>query len=109
MFSILTFIATNAQPRGNYLSSIIMILLAIVFFYFILWRPEKKRRKKAQEQRESLKIGDKITAMGMIGTVDKIQNDTIIIKTYDDSSKIEILKAAITQVHKEDSDQDNKK
>jgi len=44
-----------------------------------------------------MKIGDRITAMGMIGTVAKILETTLIVKTYDDS-KIEILKTAITDV-----------
>ena len=88
--------AVGSQSTG-YMSSLIMILLAVVFFYFILWRPEQKRRKSQQKQRESLKVGDRVTAMGILGTIDKIEENTIILKTYDDS-KIEMLKAAITDV-----------
>lgn len=83
--------------KTGYINSLIMILLAVVFFYFILWRPEQKRRKAAQAQRESLKVGDRVTAMGIIGIVDKIDKDTIILKTID-NSKIEMLKAAVTEV-----------
>jgi preprotein translocase subunit YajC len=85
---------------GGYMQSLIMILLAVVFFYFILWRPEQKRRKAQQKQRESLKAGDKVTAMGILGTIDSVEENTIILKNID-GSKMEILKAAVTEVKSE--------
>lgn len=93
--------APAAGPeQGSYWQTLIMIGIAIVFFYFILWRPEQKRRKVMEKQRSSLKKGDKITAMGIVGTVVKVQPEspTMIVKMYD-GSKIEMLKAAISEVH----------
>lgn len=87
-----------AAKEGGLSQTLIMIGVALVFFYFILWRPEQKRRKAAEKQRNSMKVGDRVTAMGIVGTVAKIQDSTIIVKMYDGSSKIEILKAAITDV-----------
>jgi preprotein translocase subunit YajC len=85
-------------PRDQGLwQTMIMIAIALVFFYFILWRPEQKRRKAADEQRASLKKGDKVTAMGIIGTVLRVQENTVILKMYD-GAKLEFLKAAITDV-----------
>jgi preprotein translocase subunit YajC len=91
--------APAAAParEQNYWQTIIMIGLALVFFYFILWRPEQKRRKAMEKQRSGLKKGDRVTAMGIVGTVDKIQETTIIVKMVD-GSKIELLKGAITDV-----------
>jgi preprotein translocase subunit YajC len=74
-----------------------MIGVAIVFFYFILWRPEQKRKKAMEVLRTSLKKGDKITAMGIIGTVLKVQENTVIISLHE-GAKMELLKAAITDV-----------
>ena len=79
------------------MQAIIMILLAVVFFYFILWRPEQKRRKAQAERRSSLKKDDKVTAMGIVGTIEEVKETTIIIKNID-GSKIEMLKAAVTEV-----------
>ncbi len=89
----------GASPakEGSLSQTLVMIGVALVFFYFILWRPEQKRRKAAEQQRNSMKIGDRITAMGIIGHIAKIQEQTVIVKMYD-GSKIEILKAAITDV-----------
>lgn len=92
------FAQEGAPPREqNFMQLIIMFGIAIVFFYFILWRPEKKRRKAMEEQRNAMKKGDRVTAMGIIGTLDTISDKTVVIKTID-GSKIEILKAAITDV-----------
>jgi preprotein translocase subunit YajC len=89
--------APAAKEGGGMSQTLMMIGVALVFFYFILWRPEQKRRKAAEAQRNSMKVGDKVTAMGIIGTIARIQENTIIVKMYD-GAKIEILKAAITDV-----------
>jgi preprotein translocase subunit YajC len=89
----------DAAPAGgqNFTQTIIMIGLALVFFYFILWRPEQKRRKAMEKQRSEMKKGDRIIAMGIVGTLDKIQEKTVVLKMVD-GAKIEILKGAITEV-----------
>jgi preprotein translocase subunit YajC len=79
------------------MQTVMMISIALLFFYFILWRPEQKRRKEIESQRAALKKGDRVTAMGIIGTVLRMQEQTVILKMYD-GSKIEVLKGAITDV-----------
>lgn len=83
-----------ARDQGMW-QTFVMIGIAMLFFYFILWRPEQKRRKALEGQRETMKKGDKVTAMGILGTVSRIQEHTVILKMYD-GSKIEVLKGAIT-------------
>lgn len=88
----------GSQAREGGLSQTLVILgMALVFFYFILWRPEQKRRKLVESQRSSMKVGDRITAMGIIGTLAKIQDKTVIVKMFD-GAKIEMLKNCITDV-----------
>lgn len=89
--------AAAAPKENNLMQTLIMIAVALVFFYFILWRPEQKRRKQMENLRTSLKKGDKITAMGIIGTIVKVQDTTVILSMCD-GAKIEVLKAAITDV-----------
>lgn len=91
--------AQEAAPsaRNGMVSTLMMIGLAMVFFYFILWRPEQKRRKAAEQLRSSLKKGDRVTAMGIVGTIAKIKDQTVVLKMVD-GAMIEMLKAAITEV-----------
>lgn len=101
LFSALPLFADGAAEaparENNFMQTLIMIGIALVFFYFILWRPEQKRRKAMEKQRSSLKKGDRVTAMGIVGSVDKVQDATVILKMVD-GAKIEVLKGAITDV-----------
>ncbi len=92
--------AEDAAPAARQQSmwqTLMMIGIALVFFYMILWRPEQKRRKKMQQQREGMRKGDRVTAMGIVGTLVRTEQDTVILKMIDDS-KIEVMKAAISDV-----------
>jgi preprotein translocase subunit YajC len=89
--------AAPSAPQGGMSQTFIMIGVALVFFYLILWRPEQKRRKAAESMRSTLKKGDKVTAMAIIGTIDRMTDTTVVLKMID-GSKIEVLKAAITEV-----------
>lgn len=92
-----SLMADNAAPQQGGSPMLIVVGMALVFFYFILWRPEQKRRKTVEKQRSSMKLGDRITAMGIVGTLDSIQETTVILKMYD-GSKIEMLKNCVTDV-----------
>lgn len=87
----------RVKSQGSFLQTLIMIAIAIVFFYFILWRPEQKRRKDMEKKRGAMKKGDRVTAMGIVGTIDRIKEQTVIIKMVD-GAKIEFLKGAISEV-----------
>lgn len=99
LFSSISLFAEGGAPAGggNMLQTGMMLLVAVLFFYFILWRPEQKRRKKMQQQREALKKGDRVTAMGIVGTVTQINETTLVLKMVE-GAKIEVLKSAITEV-----------
>ncbi|WP_213318051.1 preprotein translocase subunit YajC [Chlamydiifrater volucris] len=94
------FAESMSEPvsKGNFSSSALMLVVAIFFFYFILWRPEQKRRKAVEKTRSELSKGDKVNAMGIIGTVDQVLEHTVILNIT--SGKIEVLKAAINEVLK---------
>ena len=85
------------RDQGQWMS-LVLIAIAFVFIYLMMWRPEQKRRKAMEEQRSALKKGDRVTAMGIVGTVIRVQEHTVILKMYD-GSKIEVLKGAINDVN----------
>ena len=76
---------------------IVMIVVMIAVFYFLLIRPENKKRKKAEEMRNSLSVGDKITTIGgMVGKIVHIGNDLITFETGEDRVRIQVTKWAIS-------------
>ncbi len=107
LFASATLFADEAAPAAreqNMWQTVIMIGIALLFFYLILWRPEQKRRKKMEKQRSSLSKGDRVTAMGIIGTVSRVDEKTVILKMVD-GAKIEVIKGAITDVQPASSEE----
>lgn len=84
-------------PDQSFWQTLVMIGIAFLFFYVILWRPEQKRRKAQEEQRGALKKGDRVIAMGILGTIVRVGEETVIVRMYD-GAKLEFYKAAISEV-----------
>lgn len=91
------FLAQEAAKTQDFTQSLIMIVVLMLAFYLILWRPEQKRRKALEQKKGSLQKGDRVVAVGIIGTVHKIQDNSIILNMVD-GNKIEVLKNAISEV-----------
>lgn len=96
--SISAFAQTEpASGNSNLMQMLFMIGFAVIFFYFIIWRPDQKRRKQMEQMRSSITKGDRVTVMGIIGTVDKVEKDTVILSLYQ-GGKMEVLRNAITDI-----------
>lgn len=78
------------------MDSIMLIVIMIAVFYFMIIRPENKRKKRAEEMRNSLKKGERITTIGgMVGRVVQVNDTTIVFETSEDRVRIEIAKWGI--------------
>lgn len=79
--------------------SIILIVAMLVAMYFLTIRPQKKAEQEAANMRNSLEIGDEITTIGgIIGRIVSIKDETCVIETSKNGTKIRILKSAIRSV-----------
>lgn len=84
---------------GGYGTTIILVIVMIAVFYFCLYRPQKKQEKEAAEMKNNLEVGDEITTIGgIIGEIVSIKEETCVIETSKERSKIRILKSAISKV-----------
>ncbi len=89
---------TASNPMGSLLS-IGMIVVVFIAFYFFGIRPQKKQDREANNMRNSLTVGDEITTIGgILGRVVKITEETVVIETGKDRTKLHILKTAIRSV-----------
>ena len=87
-----------ATDTASMLATFIPLILIIVVFYFLLIRPQKKRDKEVQKMRENIEIADEIVTIGgIIGRIVSIKDDTIVIETAGDRSKIRLARWSIQQ------------
>lgn len=108
MTELLTLLTSNGQTdtatpqSGNDIVSILTMLiplaLMVVIFYFLIIRPEKKRSKKMQEMLNNLEVADEVvTTGGIVGRVLRVTDDTVLIETGSDRTKIRVLKSSIAE------------
>ena len=78
---------------------ILMLVGLLVVMYFVMIRPQKKQEKEQNNMRNNLAVGDEITTIGgIIGRVVSIKEETCVIETSHERTKIRILKSAISRV-----------
>ena len=86
----------TAQTQTNPILSFLPLILMFVVFYFLLIRPQQKRQREHAEMVKNLKKGDRVvTSGGIIGTVQTLQDDYLVLKVGDQDTKIEVLRSAI--------------
>jgi len=90
--------ASAAAGAGSWISLILPLGLMVLFFYFFIIRPEKKRNQEIQNMLNNIQVADEVvTNGGIIGRVISVKEDTILIETGSDRTKIRVLKHAIAK------------
>ena len=78
------------------MAGIIMLVPMILIFYFFLIRPQKKKEKAEKLMRENLQVGDEILTIGGIyGRVISLKEDSMVIESKSDHSKITVARWAL--------------
>ena len=78
---------------------IILIVVLFVVMYFFTIRPQKKQERMINDMRNNLQVGDEITTIGgIIGKIISIREETVLIETGHDRTKIRILRSAVKNV-----------
>ena len=87
----------TASGSGSMWSSIIMMALIILVFWFFIIRPQRKKDKETAKMRSELQIGDElVTIGGIIGIIVSMKEDSLVIETGSDRSKIRVTRWAIS-------------
>lgn len=98
-------ISTSGAQQGQdgdivvqMLTTILPIVLMVVIFYFLLIRPERKRSKKMKEMLDNLQVADEVvTTGGIIGRVLSVKEDTVLIETGSDRTRLRVLRSSIAE------------
>lgn len=91
VLSIFLQAADPAAGQSQWGFWIMMIVIFVIMWLFMI-RPQQKKQKELQQQRDAMKVGDKVvTAGGIHGKLDKIQDTTF---------EIEVAKGIIIKIDK---------
>jgi len=94
--TLLNLFGGGGEGGSNPWMLVLMFALMGGAMYFFSIRPQRKRQKEEQAMREQLEIGDEITTLGgILGRVVTIKEDSLIIETGADRTRIRILRTAI--------------
>ena len=80
-----------AQPQNATLTMWVYCIIIVAFIYFFMYRPNKKRMVEYQKMLDSIKVGNRVLAAGIYGTVKKVNEKTI---------DMEIAKGVVVEVSK---------
>lgn len=81
------------------LTSLAPLIVLFGVFYFMIIRPQKKKEKTTREMIAALKVGDSIVTIGgIVGKINRIKDNNVVIETTKDCAKIELEKWAIKEV-----------
>ncbi len=98
MNALFFFTDAAGGGMGQWLTMGLLLVVMIAMFFFTS-RSNKKQEREAKNMRDSLQVGDEITTIGgIIGEIVSIKENTVMIETGKDRTKIRILNTAIRNV-----------
>jgi preprotein translocase subunit YajC len=98
MNTLFFFTEAGAGGAGSWITMAVL-LVAMAALFFFTGRSNKKQEREAQNMRDNLAVGDEITTIGgIIGKVVSIKEETLVLETSHDRTRIRILKTAVSRV-----------
>ncbi len=92
-----------ALPSLGAFGSFPLLILMFAAMYFLLIMPNQRKQKAWQTTLGALKTGDRVTTTGGVrGTVVAMKDDAVIVRTFPDGVKLEIVKSAIGAITTEE-------
>jgi len=85
-------VTQNVPPhQGDMWGMILYCVIIMAILYLFMIRPNKKRMAEYQKMLDSIKVGNRVLAAGIYGTVKKVNEKTI---------DMEIAKGVVIEVNK---------
>jgi len=91
--------ATQPAQQGSWGGLFVYCLIVFAIIYIFMVRPNKKRMAEYQKMIDSIKVGDRIMAAGIYGTVKKINEKTLEME-ISKGVVIEVSKNAVASIEK---------
>ncbi len=109
MFLTETTAGAAKSGPGSLIMTLVMVAVLGAVMYFFMYLPQKKQDKKNNEMKNSLSVGDEVTTIGgIVGRVISIKDDSFVLETTKDRTKIRFLRSALRSIDvKADSGDDD--
>lgn len=82
---------TAGAPQNEIWGWALYCLVVVAVIYLFIMRPNKRRMAEYQKMLDSLKVGNRVMAAGIYGTITKINEKTI---------EVEVAKGVVIEVNK---------
>ncbi len=97
MFAFMFTEATGGGLLG--MLPMLLLLAGVGAMLFFTSRSNKKQERETQNMRDNLQVGDEVTTIGgIIGKVVSIKEETFVLETSHDRTRIRFLKSAISRI-----------
>ena len=88
--------ASGTGSPQNIIFIVVYLVVILCAMYLIMIRPQRKKQKEEKQMRENLQEGDEIITIGGIyGRVISLKEDTLVIESISDHSKLTIARWAL--------------
>ena len=98
------------QAASNPVASFLPLIAIVAIFYFLVFMPMQKQKKAQAQMLSELQAGAEIlTTGGIIGTIVSIAGDMLILRVKPDNIKLQVSRASVASLVKQESSVEEKK
>src|SRR3984957_7678329 len=99
-----------AQAASNPVASFLPLIASVAIFYFLVFMPMQKQKKQQAQMLADLQTGAEVlTTGGIIGTIVSITGDLLILRVKPDNIKLQLSRASVASLVRQESAIEEKK
>src|ERR1700722_11277841 len=107
---ISAFMMMLQAPASNPIASFLPLIAIVAIFYFLVFIPMQKQKKAQAQILSELQAGAEILTTGVIiGTIVSIAGDMLILRVKPDNIKLQVSRASVASLVKQESSIEEKK
>jgi preprotein translocase subunit YajC len=98
------------QAATNPVASFLPLIAIVAIFYFLVFMPMQRQKKAQAQMLADLQAGAEVlTTGGIVGTIVNMSGDTLILRVKPDNIKLQVSRASIASLVKQESSVEDKK
>ena len=98
------------QAASNPVASFLPLIAIVAIFYFLVFMPMQKQKKAQAQMLADLQTGaEVVTTGGIVGTIVSITGDLLILRVKPDNIKLQLSRASVASLVRQESAMEEKK